>query len=111
MANGKPGRPKGLPKYGGRAAGSPNKKTIEKSETLATATRNIFSHMTVRQMENVSCLEVWQICLTAALIEGDVVTALAVAKEYAPYKHAKLAPKIDNDDREFTVHITGGLPK
>lgn len=53
MANGKPGRPKGLPKYGGRAKGTANKRTKHaeefaqsflKDEDFQDAVRNIMAN-------------------------------------------------------------------
>ena len=40
MANGKVGRPKGLPKYGGRAPGTPNKITKQLKDMILEALDN-----------------------------------------------------------------------
>jgi len=95
MANGTVGRPKGLPKYGGRAKGTPNKATIAFKETV--------TQLLERNSTNV---ELW----LSQVANGQLEHGIKPAPEKALDLLAKLAeyaaPKLNR-----TEHVgEGGGP-
>lgn len=71
----------------------------------------VFGTLTEDQLEAITPLEVMRLCTIGAVKAGQFGLALMAAEKWAPYMHAKLAPRLvdDNDDR--TVRIEGGLPQ
>jgi len=104
------GRPLGTPKTGGAVLGNKCNKFREHDEMIKAATQRAFDKLTSVQMDKISCLEVWQLLLVEALDAGDTRLMLEILKDYAPYRHAKLLPRVDKDESASEIRIVGGLP-
>jgi hypothetical protein len=108
----KPGRQKGStkPANSGRPKGMRNRATLEKELALATAVRDAFITLTDEQIDKITPLEVMAICTRTAIRSGNWQLAFSAAQAWAPYVHAKLAPRMVDSPEESQVTILGGLP-
>jgi hypothetical protein len=89
MANGKPGAPKGHPRYGGRVAGVRNKATREREAHLVEVL--LAERLTPEQLAELTAVQVLQRIMRAELMAGDLVGAKASAIALAPYQSARLS--------------------
>jgi hypothetical protein len=83
------GRPKGIPKTGGRQKGAQNKATRQKHQALIDAL--IAERLTPEQALELQPLQVMLRIMRSRLQVGDDVGALAAAAAAAPYVHARLS--------------------
>ena len=106
------GRPKGTPKTGGKVKGSKNKTTIAREQALSSAYEDCFAHLTEAQIDALEPLDVLRMVMHANVRARQPGLAALIARDMAPYRHAKLAPKIvknEDDDEETTITIRGGF--
>src|SRR3954447_16284422 len=102
MPQGKPGKPAGMPKSGGRARGVPNKATAERARLITAAIPGISGeHAAV--LEPLDLLDMVVVIARTRFQAGDHVAALAAASAALPY----LRPKLSSSD----VRITDNPPK
>jgi hypothetical protein len=113
------GRPKGSPKVpgSGRQPGSKNQVTKLREAALDEVSRKIMS-LTDDEIDKMTALDVFKLGIKLHLQSGQLGLALFAAQALAPYKHAKLAPKIVDDEDEdgdgdgakkTTIVIRGGF--
>lgn len=108
----KPGPKKGYKKTGGRAKGTPNKKTVVRADILEKAFQLALATLTPKQVEKVTPMVVWQLALSASVKARNMTMALVVARDYAPYVHRKLSPiLVDDEAGDIVVRVVGGLPE
>jgi hypothetical protein len=88
MANGRPGAPKGHPKFGGRVAGTKNRATREREQRLVQAL--VAEQLTPEQQAEIMPLHVMLRIMRARDRAGDDAGALAAAIAAAPYCHCRL---------------------
>lgn len=101
MANGKPGRPRGLPKTGGRRKGTRNKVDVELAQAARealvakkreqAAEREARDAMLSEQAAELSPRDVMLRVMRIAIDQGNIPLALAAADKVAPYVHQRLA--------------------
>ena len=97
---------------GGRQKGSRNKAKIELEAKLSEARGRAVAGITTTEIAAMSPLDIMLRAMQIEAQTGEWRAAAALAKEAAPYLHAKLAPKQEDcgDENDQTVKITGGLP-
>jgi hypothetical protein len=98
---GRPGRPHGLPKVGGRKAGMPNKATIVRAEAMVEAIEA--RRLTREEIDAITPLGALLYILRVRLDAGEMHHAAQVASMAAPYMHAKLSSM----DVKLRADITG----
>lgn len=100
MADGKPGRPKGLPKTGGRGAGALNKRpVVEKSGVRLMNELRATGRLTPAQIDALQPCDVMRMVMIQGVEDRDMKTAFMAANALAPYVHAKLqAVTVRGDD-------------
>ena len=110
----KPGRKPGTPKTpgSGKQKGSKNKTTIIKEKLLADAHTRMFGHLTQEQLLALTPLDTFKMLNALALEVGQYGLAMAASGNAAPYRHARLAPKVvdEPDEDRDAVKIKGGFP-
>jgi hypothetical protein len=101
MSEHRGGRPKGLPKTGGRQKGSPNRATVEREHAVAVAYASLAAHLGVSadKLKEVSPVEAMLLCMQWSLQARDRAGILAAASAVAPYLHARLS--------SAEVHVSG----
>jgi hypothetical protein len=99
MAERRGGRPKGLPKTGGKQKGSLNKATLARAQAMAQAL--VAEALTPEQQAELTPLAALLRIMRAELQAGDHAAAKVTASLAAPYCHAKLSSS--------DVRITGTL--
>jgi hypothetical protein len=97
-------------KTGGRRRGTPNKAKAQLQQALAAVNERMSVEIPREQIIAMSPLDVMLHAMTHHALEGFWVQAAALAKEAAPYLHAKLTPKQDGDADDGAILIRGGLP-
>jgi hypothetical protein len=104
MANGKPGRPKGLPKTGGRVKGG----TLPPGRTLPDQALKDASGLTEEQIEALQPYDVMRMVMLRGVRSWDMRMAFMAAKELAPYVHPKLTTTTvqGNADKPLAVEQT-----
>lgn len=83
------GRPKGIPKTGGRAKGTPNKVTKDQVKAFVESGKDIKDVASV-VIKNMKPVDVMLLVMRKALEAGHMPMALAAAEKAAPYCHARL---------------------
>jgi hypothetical protein len=91
MANGKPGRPVGLPKTGGRTKGTPNKSKVYRELALKRAHKEIAQKISPELVKDLSPKAVMLLIMKMAIEQENIPLALQAAEKVAPYVHQKLA--------------------
>lgn len=90
MANGKPGRPKGLPKTGGRKPGVRAKAFTERQTYLENILGLSASEWTKEQLEALQPKDVMRMAMIQGVKQDDMKMAFTAAAALAPYVHPKL---------------------
>lgn len=83
---------------GGRQKGTPNKATVEREQKLSEARERILVTLAPEQIAAMSPLDIMLQAMQIEAQSGDWRAAAALAKEAAPYLHAKMSPKTDGGD-------------
>lgn len=98
-------------KTGGRRRGTPNKSKTAINEALSAAAMRMSAELSQEQIKAMMPLDVMLHAMAVHAAQGLWAAAAALAKEAAPYLHAKRAP-VSNDDAsdDGTIVIKGGLP-
>ncbi len=106
------GAPKGSPKPpgSGRKKGTKDKALVIKATLLEAATMEVFGNLTAEEIDNISPLQVMQMCNQVAIKAGNLYLIRETAKDLAPYIHPKKAAITPDDDPEKAIIIKGGLP-
>ena len=102
------GRPR--PIGAGRKKGTPDKKTVYIKTSLEEATAEVFGALTDQEINDITPLQIMQLCTRAAIRAGQLGYAATLAEKWAPYVHPKMASRPTDDDPERAVIIKGGLP-
>jgi hypothetical protein len=97
MADGKPGAPRGHPRWGGRAAGTPNAATVAKAEAIENATANL--GLTPEKTSKLTPLQIVLVIAETRFSAGDHAGALAAAAIALPY----CAPRLSSGDVKVTT--------
>jgi hypothetical protein len=84
-----PGRPKGTPKTGGRAAGVPNRATVAKAEAIALAHDAL--GMTADDIAKLTPLAGMMLVMKWGIETRNPGVVLAAAAAAAPYVHPRLS--------------------
>jgi len=95
---------------GGRQKGAKNKATIDREAKLAEARDRFLSGVTPEIIAAMSPLDVMLHAMQIEAQTGEWRMAAAMAKEAAPYLHAKKSPEDADRSSNLTVIIKGGLP-
>ncbi len=110
----KRGRKPGTPKTPGSGIkkGQKQKSTIIKEKLLADAHTRMFGHLTQEQLLALTPLDTFKMLNALALEVGQYGLAMAASGNAAPYRHARLAPKVvdEPDEDRDAVKIKGGFP-
>lgn len=83
---------------GGRQKGTPNKATVEREAKLAESRERILASLLPEQIAAMSPLDIMLQAMQIEAQSGDWRAAAALAKEAAPYLHAKKAPESGTDN-------------
>jgi hypothetical protein len=86
--HGGPGRGQGRPK------GSRNKTLVAREIATKTAIDDTLARLTQEEIERLSPLEIMILAMHLLLTSGNLMGAVSVAKEAAPYVHAKVASQV-----------------
>jgi hypothetical protein len=104
-----PGTPK--PANAGRKKGTPNKPKFDAAKIIENVAIQEFDHLTPAQIATITPLEVMLIAMKIEVTNKRWLIASGIAEKAAPYLHAKLAPKIvDDETKERVIKVIGGLP-
>ena len=79
-------------KTGGRKAGTPNKAKAARADATRLAGLQATADMTPEQIAALTPLQIMEKAATVLALAGNWAGAAVVAKEIAPYRHAKLQP-------------------
>lgn len=95
----------------GRKVGGRDKSKIEADAKIAAAAATLAVDLTPEQIAAMQPLDVMLHAIKVEALAGQWRVAASLAKEAAPYVHAKRAP-VSNDDAsdDGTIVIKGGLP-
>lgn len=70
-----------------------------------------WGHMTLKQLQEMTPLEAMAMIQGVALKARQLGLSMAVTQAAAPYKHARLASRIiDEDTGDAEIVVTGGFP-
>ncbi len=98
----------------GRKKGGTNREKADLQAALA-ANADLLKNggtLSAQQLDNMSPVDVMLFAMKRELLAGNLGMAAQIAEKAAPYFHAKLAPKMaENEDQTIQVKIIGGLPK
>jgi hypothetical protein len=100
-------------KTGGRQRGTPNKAKVQLDTKLAEVGERVAAGLSPSQIATMAPVD---IMLHAMRVEAESANwrmAAAIAEKAAPFIHAKLAPRAEDNGGEasvITVRVTGGLP-
>lgn len=83
-------KPSKTPIRRGRPLGSRNKRTVERIKATAKAIAEVRKDLTDAEINALTPLETMLMAMRASVISGDLVAALAAARDAAPYVHAKV---------------------
>lgn len=96
---------------GGRAAGTPNKATEERTEIFRRVMAVAFGEFSQEFIDSLSPAQAMRVAMRIAFRNKLVPEGLQLAKDAAPYFDRKLAPmEAQQSDEDKTVTIKGGLP-
>lgn len=76
---------------GGRRKGSRNKALVAREIATKTAIDDTLARLTKEEIERLTPLEIMILAMHLLLTEGNLMGAVSVAKEAAPYVHGKVA--------------------
>ena len=79
-----------IPKRTGRPLGSRNKRTVWREEAAKNALAAVRAHLTDDQIDAMDALDVMRLVMRTSVKAGDMVAALAAARDLAPFQHAKV---------------------
>jgi hypothetical protein len=97
-------------KTGGRQKGTRNKTKAQLDAKLAEAAGQLTAGLSSAEIATMTPLDVMVGAMRLAVEIHDWRSAASIAEKAAPYFHAKLAPRAEDEGREITIRITGGLP-
>jgi hypothetical protein len=82
---------------GGRRKGSRNKSLIARELATKNAIDDTLSRLTEEEIQRLTPLEIMVLAMHLLLSQGNLMGAVSVAKEAAPYVHPKVASMAPNE--------------
>ena len=79
-------------------------------QQLADGVHSVFGHLTEDEIQAIKPVDVFRLVTIFGVRTENYPLAMAAAERWAPYVHAKLAPKIVETE-EPAIIIKGGLPE